>query len=153
MKSLHFIENKAESVKVAKSDQPAIIISASGMCDAGRIVSHLKFSLTDEKNTILVVGYMSDDTLGRSISDGSKIVKIEGKEIPVRASIEHIDAFSSHADYNEMLEWLNKIDTSKLKKIYLVHGNYESQKTFKKFLKKNGYKAVIVKPNKKYKLK
>ena len=96
---------------------------------------------------------MSENTLGRRLKDGEKEVKILGDWYNVKASVETINAFSAHADYEESLEWLNSIDTSRLKKIFLVHGEKDSQEFFVDFLAKNGYPNVeIVKYGESYNL-
>jgi metallo-beta-lactamase family protein len=87
---------------------------------------------------------MSENTLGRRILEGEKEVSILGDKYTVKAAVEKINAFSAHADYNEMTEWLNTIDTSRLKKIFLVHGEKDAQEFFTEHLKKNGYPNVEV---------
>jgi metallo-beta-lactamase family protein len=103
---------------------------------------HLANEISNEKNTILIVGYMAENTLGRKIRDGEKEVNILGDHYQVKAKIEQINAFSAHADYTEMTDWLNAIDTSRLKNIFLVHGEPESQAFFKQYLNEHGYKNV-----------
>ena len=151
--ALNLVTSVEESKSLNEKEGPMIIISADGMCEAGRVVHHIANSISKPENTILIVGYMAENTLGRRIKDGAKEVKIMGDTYPVNASIEIINAFSAHADYKEALEWLNKLDTSRLKKIFLVHGEKESQEFFKDFLHKNGYKHVqIVKYGETYSL-
>ena len=151
--ALNLVTSVEESKSLNEKEGPMIIISADGMCEAGRVVHHIANSISKPENTILIVGYMAENTLGRRIKDGAKEVKIMGDTYPVNASIETINAFSAHADYKEALEWLNKLDTSRLKKIFLVHGEKESQEFFKDFLHKNGYKHVqIVKYGETYSL-
>lgn len=152
VRSLKFISDYKESMKVAKSKKPCIIISAQGMCEAGRIVNHLKCNIEDPNNTILIVGYMCEGTLGKKILNKEPTVMINGKECKLKAEIHKIDAFSAHADYNEMLEWLKEIDTSKLKKIFLVHGEKNAQEQLVKTLKDNGFNCEIVKEKEIYKL-
>ena len=140
--SLSFTASVEESKALNKKEGPMIIISADGMCEAGRILYHLANEIGDEKNTILIVGYMAENTLGRRIRDGEKEVNILGDHYHVKAKIEQINAFSAHADYTEMTEWLDTIDTSRLKNIFLVHGEPESQAFFKQHLNEHGYKNV-----------
>ena len=121
-----------------------IIISADGMCEIGRIVHHIANNISDPRNTILIVGYMAENTLGRRIRDGAKVVKIMGDEYDVKANVECINAFSAHADYEEMTKWLKAIDTSRLKKIFMVHGEREAQEFFKAHLEKNGFPNVQI---------
>ena len=123
---------------------PMIIISADGMCEAGRILYHLANDIGDPNNIILIVGYMGENTLGRKILEGEKEVKILGDWYKVNAAVEQINSFSAHADYKECVDWLNSIDTSRLKKIFLVHGEKEAQEFFCNYLNENGYKDVEV---------
>ncbi|MBO5100669.1 MAG: MBL fold metallo-hydrolase [Treponema sp.] len=151
--ALSFITSVDESKSLNNKPGPMIIISADGMCEAGRVVHHLANGISDPKNTILIVGYMAENTLGRRIRDGEKEVKIMGDWYKVNAAVETINAFSAHADYEECVQWLNSIDTSRLKKIFMVHGEKDAQSTFKDYLSKNGYKDVqIVKYGETYSL-
>ena len=96
---------------------------------------------------------MAENTLGRKIQDGNEEVKILGDYYKVQANVESINAFSAHADYKESVEWLNKIDTSRLKKIFMVHGEKDAQAYFKTYLEENGFKNVqIVKYGETYNL-
>ena len=121
-----------------------IIISADGMCEAGRILHHLANNIGDERNIILAVGYMAENTLGRRILDGDKEVKIMNDFYEVRASVEQIDAFSAHADYTEITTWLDAVDTSRLKQIFMVHGEKDAQAFFKGYLAEHGYPNVTI---------
>ena len=101
----------------------------------------------------MIVGYMAENTLGRKIRDGEKEVNIMGDVYKVQADVETINAFSAHADYTEALEWLKSIDTSRLKKIFMVHGEKDAQEHFQKYLHENGFKDVqIVKYGESYDL-
>ena len=153
VRSLKFVNNYKESLKIAKSNKPAIIISCNGMCTSGRILNHLKYGIEEPKNTILFVGYQTENTLGRKILNKEEKLIIDKKPYALKAEVQKINAFSAHGDYKEMVDWLNKIDTSKLKKIFLVHGEKEPQKYFAEYLKSNGYKNIqIVKEGEEYKL-
>lgn len=103
---LRLIRSVGESQALNKMNGQAIIISASGMCEAGRILHHLANNIGDPKNTVLFVGYCAEHTLGRKIMDGWKEVPILGKQYPVRARIREMDSFSGHADHGELLEYL-----------------------------------------------
>ncbi|MES2924133.1 MAG: MBL fold metallo-hydrolase [Verrucomicrobiota bacterium] len=103
----------------------AIIISASGMCEAGRILHHLKNNIGDAKTTVLFVGYCADNTLGRRIRDGEREVPILGGRYKVRAKIEIIDSFSGHADHSELLDYFERI-TGPKERVWLVHGEPDS---------------------------
>lgn len=108
----------------------AIIISASGMCEAGRILHHLKNNIGDPKTTVLFVGYCADHTLGRRLRDGEKEVSILGKRHKVRAHIEVIDSFSGHADHSELLDYFDRTTGSK-ERVWLVHGESDASQTLK----------------------
>ena len=103
----------------------AIIISASGMCEAGRILHHLKNNIGDPKTTVLFVGYCADNTLGRRIRDGEREVPILGGRYKVRAKIEIIDSFSGHADHSELIAWFERMSGPK-QRVWLVHGEPDS---------------------------
>jgi metallo-beta-lactamase family protein len=145
--NLKYIREKEESMALNTSKEPCIIISASGMMDAGRIKHHLRNNISDSKNTILVVGYCTPNSLGRHIRDGQKVVKIFGEEYEVNAKIEVIDSYSAHADYSELLRFLSCQDKTKIKKLFLVHGDIDAKISFKEKLYVEGYKDIII-PNK-----
>ncbi len=119
--SLKFTQSPEESRKLNEKAESMIIISASGMCDAGRVKHHLKHNLWRKESTILFVGYQAEGTLGRKIQDGAKKVRLFGEEIFVNARIETIDGFSGHADKSGLLSWIGSIGR-KPKKIFVVHG-------------------------------
>lgn len=127
------------------SNEPCIIISASGMMNAGRVKHHLFNSIESRKNTILIVGYCSPETPGGKLRAGETAIRLFGKEVQVRADIEIMDSFSAHADRSELTDFLMPIQKG-LKKIFLVHGNYDSQIVFKEHLNKVGFSDVVI-PN------
>jgi metallo-beta-lactamase family protein len=137
--ALHFTTSVEESKALNDHPGPLIIISADGMCEAGRIQHHLINSIAKPDTTILTVGYMAENTLGRRIRDRAAEVKIHGQWFTRRAAVEEINAFSAHADYVEATEWLDAIDTSRLKKIFLVHGEPGAQRAFRDYLAGKGY--------------
>lgn len=151
--SLTFTSSIEESKLLNKKEGPMIILSADGMCEAGRILHHLANNISDERNTILIVGYMAENTLGRRILEGQKEVKIMGDMYDVKAKVQSINAFSAHADYEEATQWLDSLDTSRLKKIFLVHGEKDAQSFMQNYLNEHGYKNVeIVKYGQTYNL-
>lgn len=141
---LTFVTSVDESKAINDKDGPMIIISADGMCEAGRVLHHLANNISDENNTILIVGYMAENTLGRKILEGEKEVHIMDAWYKVNAKVQKINAFSAHADYEETVEWLDAIDTSRLKKIFLVHGEKDAQAFLVDYLAEHGYKDVQI---------
>lgn len=142
--NLKYIQDKVDSIALNTSKEPCIIISASGMMDAGRIKHHLANNISDPKNTILVVGYCTPNSLGGRIRDKQKTVKIFGEMHEVNADIEIIDSYSAHADYGELIKFLSCQDKALVKKIFLVHGEAASKISFKEKLMKEGYEEVII---------
>ncbi len=140
---LKFTKTADESKALNASNESAIIISASGMCEVGRIKHHLKHHLWEPNSTILFVGYQAPGTLGRKLVDGEKKVKIFGEEIAVNARIEYIEGYSGHADQ----EWLLNFVYSFIKKpnhIFLVHGEPEGQEVLKQKLEETTEIPVII---------
>lgn len=124
---LHVASTVRDSMAINTIDEPVIIISASGMCEAGRILHHLKLKLPDRRNTVLFVGYQAEGTRGRRILDGEREVKIHGENVPIRAEIRSIDAFSAHADSGELFRWLGNFRRPP-RMTYLVHGEWEQMR-------------------------
>ena len=118
---LELIRSVADSQELNGQQGPFILISASGMCEGGRIVHHLKNNLPDPRTTVLFVGYCAENTLGWKLREGHPEVNIFGDPVPVRARIEMLDSFSGHADHSELIEYFHRI-TGPKKDIYLVHG-------------------------------
>ncbi len=130
-KNLIFTRSTAESQSLNTNRIPKIIISASGMCEAGRIRHHLKHNLWDPKNSIVFVGYQAEGTLGRALIDGVKEIKLFGETIIVSAEIHNLEGFSGHADQNGLLDWLSGFQKIP-KQIFLVHGEEQSKIDFAK---------------------
>ena len=140
---LKFTQTAEESIALNESQEPAIIISASGMCEVGRIKHHLKHNIWNPNNTILFVGYQAPGTLGYSIVNGAKRVKIFGEECAVNARIEYIEGYSGHADQEWLMNFIYSF-ISKPKHIFLVHGEEESQEVLKnKILQETGIDVSI----------
>lgn len=144
--TLKFTRTADESKELNEKDENMIIISASGMCEAGRIKHHLKHNLWRPECTILFVGYQAEGTLGRIILNGAKKVKIFGEDISVNARIESIDSFSGHADQAGLLEWVGGF-TKKPKKVFIIHGEENAQKAFAEKLKET-YNLKCIIPDK-----
>lgn len=142
-KNLHFVETADESRALNEDPTPKIIISASGMCEVGRIKHHLKWNLWRPECTVLFVGFQAEGTLGRKLLNGEKIVKIFGEEIGVNAEIRYLDAFSGHADQDGLLKWVGDLKV-KPKNIFLVHGEYTGQlKLQAEIEERYGIKCII----------
>lgn len=142
--SLFYITSKEDSIKLNTIRKPVIIISSSGMMEAGRIKHHLANNISNPDNTILVVGYCAPSTLGARLVRGEKIVSIHGNKYPVRAEICRIESYSGHGDYREMSDYISCQDTSALKKVFLVHGEYETQQTYKAYLESKGFSNIEI---------
>lgn len=136
LNSLKIARSREESVMLNEKKSGNIIISASGMCDAGRIKHHLKHNIWRPECSVVFVGYQAPGTLGRIILDGQESVRIHGEEVAVKAQIHNIDGFSGHADKNGLLNWVNSFE-KKPKKIFLVHGELEGMLEFEKEVESN----------------
>lgn len=141
---LTYIKEKSHSQKINASKEPCIIISASGMADAGRVKHHIYHSIDDPQTTILFVGYAEPLSLGGKLQAGEKKVTIFGDEKEVKAEIIVVSSMSAHGDYEEMIEYLSEQDKNKIKNIYLVHGEEKSQEAFKQHLNDHGFKRIII---------
>ena len=142
--ALHFSRSVEDSKALNASKESMIIISADGMCEAGRIQHHLIHNIENPANTLLIVGYMAEGTLGRRLRDGAKEVRIYGDFYRVRCDVEEIDAFSAHADWQETLQWLSNVDSGRLKRVFLVHGEKSSLESMKEKVLGAGYGDVVI---------
>ncbi len=140
---LRFTVTADESKALNENPEPCIIISASGMCEVGRIKHHLKHNLWNPNSTILFVGYQAPGTLGHSIVNGAKKVKIFGEEIAVNARVEYLDGYSGHADQDGLMRFVNSF-VKKPKQIFLVHGEENSQDALKEKIETETNLQVIV---------
>ena len=120
---LTYIRDVAESKKLNESRLPMVIISASGMCEAGRILHHLRNNIEDPRNTVMIVGFCAPHTLGRRIVERQSDVKIFGEPYKLRAQVEVINAYSAHADEPELVSFVSHMDPERLRKVFLVHGD------------------------------
>lgn len=137
---LVFTKSAEDSAKINKIQSGALVISASGMCEAGRIKHHLKHNLWRKECSIVFVGYQAEGTLGRTILEGAKKVKIFGEDIAVNASIYNLQGLSGHADRKGLIKWVEALK-KKPKEIILVHGDEESRNSFKELLETKGFKC------------
>ncbi len=142
--ALRFSSSVQDSKRLNDMKEPMVIISADGMCEAGRIQHHLMRYISDERNTILIVGFMAENTLGRRIRDREPEVRIHGDFFRVKAEIAEINAFSAHADYEESWDWMCSLDLERLKKVFLVHGEPQSLTALKTYLLGKGVKEVEI---------
>jgi metallo-beta-lactamase family protein len=141
---LEFTKTSEESQAINMDHSPKIIISASGMCEAGRIRHHLKHNLWDKNSSIVFVGYQAEGTLGRTLIEGVDQVTLFGERIQVNAEIHNLEGFSGHADRDGLFNWISGFE-KRPKQIFLVHGETESKEAFAYMLKeKLGYDPVIV---------
>jgi metallo-beta-lactamase family protein len=147
---LHYCVSKQQSQALNMITDPAIIIASSGMCEAGRILHHLIHNISDDRNTIMIVGYMAEHTLGRKILEKWESVPIFGKHFQLRAEVAVLNSFSGHADYNEITDYVGRLDTTNLKKIFLVHGEQKAQENLRDLLAGMGHAAEIVAPGVRY---
>ena len=142
-KDLHYTQTAEESKALNEDSRPAIIISASGMCEVGRIKHHLKHNLWNPNSTILFVGYQAPGTLGRSIVEGAEKVKILGEEIAVNARVEYIEGYSGHADQTWLLNFVYSF-TNPPKHIFLVHGEPEGQEVLRQKIEETSECKVTI---------
>lgn len=139
---LQYTHSVDESKALNSIQVPAIIISASGMCENGRILHHLKNNIEDPRNTIMLVGYTAVGTLGRKIQEKQPIVNIYGEPHHLRAEVVSMDAFSGHADRSDLLDYVSKVEG--VKRIFLVHGEESQSETLATILRESGHANVTV---------
>lgn len=151
-KNLTFTRTSEESRQLNFDKTPKVIISASGMCEAGRIRHHLKHNLWDPKNSIIFVGYQAQGTLGRALIEGTKEVTLFGEDIQVKAEIYNLEGFSGHADQNGLFSWISSFEKPP-KQLFLVHGEEQSKKDFAKLIKsKLGYDPIVILGNSEFEI-
>jgi metallo-beta-lactamase family protein len=140
---LRFVEDVEESKALNHRDGPVVIISASGMCEGGRILHHLKHTVEDPDSTILIVGYQAQHTLGRRIVEEVTPVKIFGDEYELLAEVHSINALSAHADRDEMLDYFERMGPESVENAFVVHGDPEAAEAFANALKRTGMNNVV----------
>ena len=143
-KGLKFIEMLEESKALNDDPRPCVIISASGMAEAGRVKHHIKNNINNQRNTILMVGYCEPNSLGGHLINGDKWVTIFGEEYQVMADVKVIKSMSAHGDYEDLLRFLSCQDPKEVKKIFLVHGEYKVQQNFAERIKTYNFKDVEI---------
>jgi metallo-beta-lactamase family protein len=154
---IHFVSSVEESMSLMRDETPHIVISASGMCEAGRILHHLRHKIHNPRHTILIVGFMAENTLGRRILElgqayqaagrtgPAPLVRFLNKEYPLKAHVIKMGGFSAHADRTEMLKFLKESNLN-IRKIAVVHGEEEQALSFGRHLEDNGYSVAVPLP-------
>jgi metallo-beta-lactamase family protein len=150
---LKYVESVEDSRRLVDHQEPCVIISASGTADAGRVRHHINSIINDEKNSILFVGYCSEESLGGQLLTGCKEVEIFGDSYPVKAEVGRMSGMSAHGDADELSQLLSEQDPQKVKRLFLVHGEYSVQKEFATKLERKGFENVEIPPaNQSYEL-
>lgn len=142
--NLIYIQDAEDSKRLNELTEPCIIISASGMAEAGRIKHHLANTIGNPDNTVLLVGYAEPHSLAGQLRNGKKRVTIFGMEHEVNAGVVIMDSYSAHGDYKEMIKYLGCQDASKVKQLFLVHGEYEVQLRYREKLEAAGFRHIVI---------
>ncbi len=143
-KRLHYIQNVEESKALNERKEPCVIISASGMADAGRVKHHIKNVISDKRNTILIVGYCEPRSLGGKLMRNYSEVTLFGEPYTVRAEIQVMRSMSAHGDYEDLCQFIACQNPQEVKTLFLVHGEYDVQQTFRSKLLKKGFADVQI---------
>lgn len=143
-KGLKFIKTVEESKLLNFKDGPYVVISASGMADAGRVKHHINNAIENSRNTILFTGYCEPHSLGGKLLSGRKEVRIFGVSKEVHAEVGQIRSMSAHGDYEDMCQWLSCQDPQQVEKLFIVHGEYDVQQPFRERLMRKGFRDVMI---------
>jgi metallo-beta-lactamase family protein len=143
-KNMKYVKTVEASKALNESNEPCMIIAGSGMANAGRVKHHIFHQVDQAKNTILIVGYCADGTIGQRLLQKPETIKIFGIEKKVAAQVEVMSSMSAHADEPELLQFVSNQDKEKLKNIFLVHGELKRQEAFKTALENNNFKKIII---------
>jgi metallo-beta-lactamase family protein len=143
-RTMTYIKSAEESKRLNTLTEPCMIIAASGMCEAGRILHHLANNIEDPKNLILIVGYQADDTLGKKLVDRWESVRILGEEYALKAEVVVLNSFSAHADHNDLLQYIGQLNPKRLKEVFLVHGEKVRAEKLAVGLKEKGIDRVEI---------
>jgi metallo-beta-lactamase family protein len=146
---VHYTREANESKALNSQNGPMVIIAASGMAESGRILHHLLHGASDPRNTILIVGFQAEHTLGRRIVERQPMLKIFGEEVPLRARVEVLNGYSAHADRAELTRWIDALSSKSARRppVWLVHGERESQDAFASTLRDKGYEVRAPEPH------
>lgn len=142
---LRYTPDREDSKALGRTTGPMVIISASGMCESGRIVHHLQQGAGNPRNTILIVGFQAEHTLGRRIVERREVIKAFGVEVPLRAQVAVLNGYSAHADRTELAAWLQAVQgkSPRLRDVFLVHGEPAAQDAFAAQLRERGYRVTM----------
>lgn len=141
---LVYVHKASESKRINDSQEPAVIISASGMITAGRILHHISNNIENPRNTVLIVGYCAEGSIGSQLARGAERIRVFGEEKKVKARVARMHSFSAHGDQQEMIDFLSNQSKDKLKRIFLVHGDLKRQEVFADALSKEGYQDTYI---------
>jgi len=141
---LQYISDTEDSKKLNTFEKPCMIISASGMCEAGRILHHLANNIQNPRNTILIIGFMAENTLGKRIVEREPAVRIFGEEYDLKAQVVRLNAFSAHADHNELLQWIGHFDRQQLQHIFVLHGEMTQSEALAEGIGSLGFSGVRI---------
>jgi metallo-beta-lactamase family protein len=146
---LHYTRSTEESKAINHTRGPMVVIAGSGMAENGRILHHLANGASDPKNTVLIVGFQAEHTLGRRIVEKQPVLKIFGDDVPLNAQVEIINGYSAHADRTELTSWLDAVKQKSpgLGPVWLVHGEAEVQDEYKTVLTARGYSVDCPEPH------
>lgn len=150
-KRIKYVTDVADSKKLNGDPRPMIIVSASGMCEAGRILHHLRNNIQNPANTILIVGYAAKNTLGRRIVERAPIVRIFGEEHALRAEVVVMNAFSAHADQRDLVDYIAPLK-GRLKKVFVVHGEEDQSEKLAALLAEKGFPVHVPFPEEEFEL-
>ncbi len=143
-KGLQYTNTATDSIALNEVRKPCVIISASGMAEAGRVKHHIAHAIDDARNTILIVGYCEPHSLGGRLRAGAEEVSIYGAKHTVKAKVGVIESMSAHADFNDLCQWLSCQEPKKVRRLILVHGEYEGQQEFREKLIRKGFMDVSI---------
>lgn len=141
---LKYVESVEDSKRLVEYEEPCVIISASGTADAGRVRHHIRSAVSDNKNSILFVGYCGETSLGGELLSGTKNIELFGDDCSVNAEVGRMEGMSAHADCDELLRYLSCQDPAKVKSIYLVHGEYNVQQKFGSRLELREFRNIVI---------
>jgi len=141
--AFHFVQSKEESKRITRRRSPCIVISASGMCEAGRVLHHLRHAVRHERNTILIVGFQAMHTLGRRIVEHSEYVNIYHERLKLNAEVVVMNGFSSHADVRELTRHTDPL-AGRCRRVFVVHGEVDQASAFADTMRTRGHRDVVI---------